>query len=229
MTMYELVLPPNLSMQGLNAFFTTKDTAFADLSELLERELNVKADIFMPIQKHTNTVHLLEKDHEPVTADAVITSEKNVLIGIKVADCVPILLYDKARGVIAAVHAGWRGTAGGILINTLEAMSEAFGSMPGDILAAVGPSIKGCSYEVDEEVKSLVMKTSGDGGYFKKAGDKYLLDLPLANKVQAMSAGMSEDNIWLSDECTFCSPHKYHSYRRSASDEGRQGGFIVMC
>jgi len=226
--MDNIVTPPNLSMQGVNAFFSTIETSSIEPVELLRHKFNVNADIFMPTQKHTDRVHLLGPDMSPVTADAVITAEKNILIGVKAADCVPMLIFDNVKKVIGAVHAGWRGTSGGIIIRTVDALKKSFGSTPEDLLIAVGPSIKGCSYEVNGEVKSSVTKATGRGGYFRRAGDKYFIDLPEANKLQAVSAGIPERNIWTSEDCTFCNPEIYHSYRRSGEGAGRQGGFIVM-
>lgn len=215
-------------MPGVRAFFSTKMMPDTGLEQLLQEEFDIKADICLPKQKHTDKVHILESDIEQVTADAVITSRKNILIGVKVADCVPILLFDNERKVMGAVHAGWRGTSSGILKNSIETMQKKFNSRPEDIKAAIGPSIKGCSYEVDKDVMSAVMSASGEGDHIRKADDKYFIDLSVANRLQALSTGVPEHNIWLSDECTFCNPEKFYSYRYSGNAAGRQGGFIVM-
>lgn len=215
-------------MPEVMAFFSTKTLSDISIERLLLDELCIEAHVYIPIQKHTDKVHVLGSDMERVVADAVITSNKNVMIGIKVADCVPILLFDKKAGVAGAVHAGWRGTSAGILKRTIEMMQSEFGSLPEDIMAAIGPSIKGCSYEVDDNVMKAVRSASGDGGYIKEAGEKYFIDLAHANRLQAISSGIPEDNIWLSDECTFCNSEKFHSYRYSGEKAGRQGGFIMM-
>jgi YfiH family protein len=224
-----LILPPNISDADVKAFFSTKEISDSDPGKLLTDEFGLNAGVYIPIQKHTDKVYLLEEDAGPVIADAVITQRKNILIGIKVADCVPILLFDKKRMGIGAVHAGWRGTVSEILKRTIEAMQDRFSSAAEDIMVAIGPSIKGCSYEVNEDVRDAVMKATGEGDYFRKAGDRYLLDISEANKLQAISMDVPDGNIWLSDECTFCKDEKYHSFRRSGEKAGRQGGFIVMC
>ncbi|MDH4027852.1 MAG: polyphenol oxidase family protein, partial [Nitrospirota bacterium] len=149
------ITPPNLDSSELKAFFTTRtltDGKEHHISDALADELGVpKGDIFMPSQKHTGSVHVLGPDPAPVVADAVVTSRKNVFIGVLVADCVPVLLYDPAKEVAGAVHAGWRGTAQRILMNTIRTMHEKFLCSASDILVAIGPSIKQCSYEVGEE------------------------------------------------------------------------------
>ena len=226
-----LVKPPNIDQSGVRAFFTTKDVCKGGRpsKKLLSEEFNISEDnIYLPVQEHTNKVHLLESGLGPVVADAVITARKNLLVGVLVADCVPVLLYDKEKEVIGAVHAGWRGTAGRILPDTIKMMHEKFCSSPLNISVAIGPSIKQCCYEVGEEVTERVLAATGDGDYFFKKDGSCFVDIAFANKVQALDAGVIPENIWLSGECTFCNPDKYHSYRYSKENAGRQGGFIGM-
>ena len=226
-----LIEPPNLTSSDTTAFFTTRN--FFDnnntIKEVLVNNFNISKDnIYLPVQKHTNKIHLLESNSEPEIADAVVTKRKNVFIGVLVADCVPVLLCDSNKGVIGAVHAGWRGTAKGILKNTIIAMQENFNCAARDILIALGPSIRKCSYEVGRDVQREVKRATGEGDYYSKREDGYFIDLSSANKIQALMEGISEDNIWQSDDCTFCNPHKYYSYRYSSGSTGRQGGFIGM-
>jgi len=226
-----LIEPANIASLNVRAFFTTKNVSKNNdsIKEVLAREFNIsKDDIYLPIQKHTSNIHVLESGREPVIADAVVTNERNIFIGILVADCVPVLLYDGRKGTIGAVHAGWRGTVKQILKDTIDLMCHRFNSSPGDISVAIGPSIRGCSYEVGEDVVSEVQKATGKGDYCRIMHNKYYVDLASANKVQAISLGISQENIWQSDDCTFCNPHKYYSYRYSGGSAGRQGGFIGM-
>ena len=223
--------PPNIVSLNVKAFFTTKIFVnnHGDINDALRKELNIAEDnIYLPIQKHTNKIHILDSDNKPVIADAVVTDKKYVLIGILVADCVPILLHDKSRGIIGAVHAGWRGTATQILKKTIVMMQERFRSLPEDISVAIGPSIRQCSYEVDEDVNIAVQEATGEGDYYRRQGNKFYVDLSSANRIQALSMGIPSQNIWQSDECTFCKPEKYYSYRYSGGSSGRQGGFIGM-
>lgn len=225
------IKPPNIISSNVRAFFTMKNSVDGNdnLCESLAKRLEISKDkIYLPVQKHTDKIHILGADCEPVIADAVVTDRKNILVGVIVADCVPILLYDNDKGVIGAVHAGWRGTAEQILINTINIMHTHFHCLPEDISLAIGPSIRQCSYEVDSEVKTAVERATGEGEYYTKKGDKYFVDLPSANRIQALSSGISEDNIWQSEDCTFCNPDKYHSYRYNGGMAGRQGGFIGM-
>lgn len=222
--MNRLIFPENLRGH-VTAFFTGKNpgAGIKEIAVLLK--FRVPA-FYLPIQKHTGKVIVLESSREPVVGDAVITRETGVLIGVQVADCLPILVYDRKTDVIGAVHAGWRGTSEGILKNTLRTMMDRFRSDISDILVAIGPSIKSCCYEVGYDVVHPVSRASGDGEYVFSMGEKYYLDLPTANKLQALSMGVPEAGIWISGECTFCNPDKYFSYRYAKGPTGRQGGFI---
>jgi hypothetical protein len=158
----------------------------------------------------------------------VITDRKGVVIGVQGADCVPILLHDRRTGATGAVHSGWRGTAAEILKKTIGAMGGRFSSSPSDITIAIGPAIRWCCYGVGYEVIEAVKKATGAGDYFMMKGEKYCLDLPMANRYQAVAAGVLPENIWMSEDCTFCLPEKYYSYRFAKGPTGRQGGFIVV-
>jgi|Deesub1362A_J573_1020465.scaffolds.fasta_scaffold01192_14 hypothetical protein len=218
----DVIRPPNLYYPDLDAFFTTKDTD--------ERPFGRFKGLFVPIQRHTDIIYILDRDvDDGVVADAVITRVRGVLIGVRVADCVPILLYDRMNGVIGVVHAGWRGTAKGILKRAIQVMCGVFGSSTGEIIIAIGPSIRGCCYEVGRDVIGQVEGATGDGGYYRRGpNDRFYLDLSKANMIQALSTGISSENIWVSDECTSCNPERFFSYRRSCGSNGRQGGYIGM-
>jgi YfiH family protein len=231
--MKRAIEPPNFISSRIKAFFTKK--IFADgnkhFNEIIAREFDIPIDnIYLPIQKHTNKIHVLKSkaDLEPVVADAVVTAERNMLIGVLVADCVPVLLYDRKKEVAGAVHAGWRGTSANILKNTIEVMKDRFNSSVEDLSIAIGPSIRKCCYEVGKDVHAAIQNSAGKGEYSRKLGEKYFVDLSLANKIQALNVGVPQDNIWQSDECTFCNPGKFFSYRFSQDYRGRQGGFIGM-
>ena len=229
--MGSIVKPLNIDSSNVRAFFTTKDICkgVRPTKKLLSEEFNIpENNIYLPIQEHTNKIQILDSGLEPVVADAVITNKKKILIGVLVADCVPILLYDSEKEVIGAVHAGWRGTAMRILPDTIRMMQESFGSSPSNILAAIGPSIRKCCYEVGEEVTGKLLSATGDGDYYLNSNGSSFVDIALANKMQVKDAGVLPENIWLSGECTFCNPNKYNSYRYSKENAGRQGGFIGM-
>lgn len=162
--------------------------------------------------------------------DGIITDQSGVMIGICVADCYPILLLDPEKRVVAALHAGWQGTARGIARKGVEAMADVFGSRPGNILAAIGPGIGACCYEVDAPVKDaftagghtwdLIATPAGTG--------KWQLDLSAANRQQLLLAGLRERNVEEARVCVSCTPDLYFSYRRDQGETGRQMGFIML-
>lgn len=184
--------------------------------------------LYLPVQKHTDRVAVIDGNPEPTIADAVITKKRGLFVGVQVADCLPILLFDPRVQAVGAVHAGWRGTAAGILKKTIALMSKRFGTAPSDLTVALGPGIRGCCYQVGHEVVEAVEKATGKGDYATvRSGSRYV-DLAAANILQARSAGVVSGNIWLSPDCTHCLPEKYYSYRFTKGIAGRQYGFIGM-
>lgn len=212
---------PEIFGRGVTAFFTGRDPG-------VDIELKEGKRLYMPEQKHTCDVMVLSPDLGIKVSDAVVTARRDVLIGVQVADCVPIVLYDRKNGVVGAVHAGWRGTAQGILKKTIRVMQDSYQSEPGDILMAIGPAIRWCCYQVGGDVLEAVSKETGKGEYHLERDGALCLDLPSANRHQAISVKIPEENMWLSDECTYCYPEKFYSYRYSKGPTGRQGGFIGM-
>jgi YfiH family protein len=210
---------------GVKAFFTSKSLG-AEINKISNILSIKKEDIFLPIQRHTDKVLVIESDLESKVADAVVTKRKGILIGVQVADCVPVLLFDRKKSIIGSVHAGWRGTAAQIVKKTIKLMVEDFNSSPDDIIIAFGPSIRWNCYYVGYEVKDAVCKATGNGKYHVKTDGGYCIDLSSANMLQALSMSIPEKNIWSSNECTYCNPDKYYSYRYSNGCAGRQGGFI---
>jgi YfiH family protein len=219
------LIKPEIFNGEVKAFFTRKllGANIGKISNLLSISMQ---DIYLPVQKHTDRVLVLQSDLAPVTADAVVTQRKGILLGVRVADCVPILLYDRRESVIGAVHAGWRGTASQIIKKTVRTMVELFGTSPKDIMAAIGPSIRWQCYDVGSEVKEAVCEATGEGKYCMPEKDKYFIDLSSANRIQALSSGIPGENIWSSGECTRCNPDAFYSYRYSRTYAGSQGGFI---
>ncbi|KAF0144374.1 MAG: hypothetical protein FD156_1925 [Nitrospirae bacterium] len=221
----EILIFPKIFGSHVTAFFTGKSPG-ADLDRISNIAPVSKEKIYLPIQKHTDKVLLLNSDFSPKIADAVITKNKGILISVQVADCVPVLLCDMKKSVIGAVHAGWRGTAAEILKKTINSMCDKFSSVPEDIKIAIGLSIRLCCYHVGYDVLEAVIKATGSGDYHNQKTDAYCLDLAAANKYQAMSAGIPEKNIWMSQECTYCNPDRFYSYRYAKGSTGRQCGFI---
>ncbi len=223
----DIIKPRIFNHSGLKAFFSTASFK-TEIDNIAGYAGISRNNVYLPVQKHSGKIYVLESDMEPAAADAVLTERKGVLIGIRVADCVPILLYDRKKHLIGAVHAGWRGTSKQILKNTIMTMQEKFSSSAPDILIAIGPSIRKCCYIVGNEVKEEIEKVAEGDGYYSKKDGRHYIDLSSVNVLQSLSAGVPHQNIWQSDECTFCNPEKFFSYRYSNESAGRQGGFIIM-
>lgn len=153
--------------------------------------------------------------------DALVTNLENVPLLLFYADCVPVLLADTRRRVIGLAHAGWRGTAAQIAAKTVQVMGERFGSDPADIVAAIGPSIGACCYEVDDYVRD---KFSGYEEFFAAKGNgRYQLDLQGVNKQQLMECGVAAGNIVVANVCTACNSDLFCSYRAEQGKTGRMG------
>jgi YfiH family protein len=150
-------------------------------------------------------------------ADALISNTPGIPIGIKTADCVPVLLADPVHRAVAAVHAGWRGTVASIVSAAIRRMSREFGVRAEDLHAAIGPSIGSCCYEVGPEVAAE----------FGIRTDHHVhLDLWQINRKQLEAAGLDPANISVSGECTCCGRERYHSYRRDREAAGRMVSWI---
>ncbi len=190
-------------------------------------------DIVLANQTHSNNISIIEtnqtlgweKHNDAINdCDALITNQKNILIGVLTADCVPILLFDKTKEIIAAIHAGWKGSRDEILLKTVQKMSEVFGSNPKDIYAVVAPSIGSCCYEVGSDVA----KNFSDDVKQNMQNEKYMLDLKMENYNQLINAGLQKENIEVSDRCTSCGNDRFFSYRKEQGCSGRFLSFIGM-
>ena len=153
-------------------------------------------------------------------ADGFVTSVPGVFVAVKTADCQPILFADTKNRVVGACHAGWRGAAHGIAAKTVEKMISE-GARAENVIAALGPCIMPCCFEVREDfIKEL---QSIDGQLMKfitERGGGFYADLPGINKYFLLSSGIRPDNIYVSGECTCCDEEKYFSHRRDGSRRG---------
>lgn len=205
---------------------------------LLSRSLGIDPDrLIFPKQTHSATVKTITSDFFKAgedeqknflkETDAVMTSLAGVCIAVKTADCVPVLLYDPQRKVIAAIHAGWRGTVQNIVVETISRMTAIFGSQPSDLFAAIGPSIGPGIYEVGREVWDLFPSEFYRTGHPSRP-DKRLLDLWKANHHQLMGTGIPSFQIEIARICTFSDPVRFYSARRDGAQTGRMGTGIMM-
>jgi hypothetical protein len=147
--------------------------------------------------------------------DALIENTPGAFVAVRTADCIPILLVDERLRVVAAVHAGWRGTAAGIVLRALERMRETFGTEPAAVHAAIGPGIGPCCYEVGPEVAAQF-----------GAQGKTHLDLPGENRRQLIETGVTPQRIYTSNLCTKCRGEDFHSFRRDGEAAGRLFAFV---
>ena len=152
--------------------------------------------------------------------DALVTNQPGLVIGIRTADCVPILLLDPKTRAVAAIHAGWRGTASGIVVRTIDKLQAEYASAPRDLFATIGPAIRPCCYEVSADVADRFRTQFPEWGARKNDG-KQMLDLPEANRRQLVAAGLSPDQLFDSGLCTHCLPDQLFSYRREPENPSR--------
>ncbi len=157
-----------------------------------------------------------DRDSEQSRCDALATNRAGVLVGVKTADCVPVLLGDPLTGACAAVHAGWRGTLAGIVGRVLSRMAEEFGTRAGDVRACIGPAALGCCYEVGPEVVAAFRESFSyaDALFTPTREGHALADLHRANTEQLVESGVRPERIHALALCTMCRADLFFSYRR---------------
>jgi YfiH family protein len=167
---------------------------------------------------------------ETVRCDALTTNAAGVLVGVKTADCVPVLLGDARTGAVAAVHAGWRGTLASIVLRALERMAAEYGTHPQDVRAAVGPAAGVCCYEVGAEVIEAFREkfTDAESLLVRTRAGHARIDLPEANRRQLISAGVAPERAHLLPLCTICRTDLFFSYRREKRLHGRTGRLLAV-
>ncbi|MDR3240054.1 MAG: peptidoglycan editing factor PgeF [Clostridiales bacterium] len=163
-------------------------------------------------------------------ADGLYAHEPDVAIVTFFADCVPLFFLDPRQKVIAAAHAGWRGTAARIGAITAETLRAVYGCNPQDILAGIGPSIGPCCFQVDAPVAETFSALPGYEAFVKgpSADQKYTVDLWNCNKMTLLAAGLLEKNIDCDPICTCCHPELFYSHRRDGERRGSMAGLITL-
>lgn len=232
----------------LNLGFTEWDSRenVVNNRELFQSALGAGGATFVPLKQfHSAVVRFFEgPPSEACRGDASCANAPGLLLGVQTADCVPILLVDPKKLAVAAIHAGWRGTLARIAQKTVGEMCVKFGSKPTDILAALGPAIGGCCYEVGTELVTEFTSQFADAeDYFDelRTGEEpnplqwlnmmppghqppprnVRLDLRKANRAQLLAARLRDANIFVSDLCTACHTDLVFSYRKEAERSGR--------
>lgn len=157
--------------------------------------------------------------------DALVTDQPGIMVAVRTADCVPILMHDPKRRVVAAVHAGWRGAVAGIVSKTLELLQSRFGSCLEHVRISIGPSAGVCCYEVDEPVLDHLYQGFPDWNKVVRTREegKRHLDLKALVKEQALALGAAPKSITTINLCTICHEDLFFSYRR----EGKVNGTMV--
>lgn len=204
---------------------------------LLTRAFGITQEKLVTVkQVHGSDILVIDEPNDDVShflgieCDAIITNQPGIMIGVCVADCAPILLLDQENRIIAAVHAGWKGTASKLITKTVAGMKSQFDSNPKKLQAVIGPCIGKCCYEVDTPVRQAFIQNGLDwDGCSEQSGDGvWRLDLSAANRGLLIGAGVPEARIKVSEMCVCCHRELFFSYRRDGADTGRQMGFIML-
>lgn len=246
----------------LNLGITEEDTreAVAQNRRIFLRAINaVNGRETLPYvsakQVHSAVIHhITAVPDQPLTGDGLITNLPGIVLTVRTADCIPVLIADRKRKAIGAFHAGWRGTFARIVEKGVGEMRAKFGSEPKDLVAAIGPGVHRCCYEVDEDFKHrwqaqfayadelfeevfdsnslhlkypLLFMNQRAPGHGAPAM-KLHLDLIEANRRQLLDAGVAEKNIWVSDLCTSCRTDLLFSHRAEHGKTGRMMAAIAI-
>jgi YfiH family protein len=223
---------PRLADAGFRHGFALR-TVGADAPRLAEL-VGVATPVYQVRQVHGGRAVAATGSLEDVArieADAVVSAEATRPVGVRVADCVPVLVGDTGTGVVAAIHAGWRGVVAGVVAAALDAVRARGGAMAGRAMAAIGPSIGACCFEVGCDVADAIAAACGDRAVVRLAtaaagSDKAMVDLRRAVRAQLRTAGLADVDIDDVPGCTRCDTTAFYSYRREPG-EGRQLAVIA--
>ncbi len=188
----------------------------------------------LALQVHGTDIRIVRTPEDigdsEVHADAVISDLDGVLAAAKTADCVPVLIGDPVTRAYAAIHAGWRGTAQSIVQVAVDMMRTVYGSVPADLITAIGPAACGRNYEVGREVIEMFKGNLAEGGrYFSPTREGHaLVDLHAANRDQLLASGVAAANISVAPFCTMERSDLFFSYRREKGDFGRTGRLLSV-
>ena len=192
-------------------------------------------DLLLIKQVHESTVAVASHDRSrpwsKPAADIIVSDDSSSAIAVRVADCVPVLLAEETGRVVAAVHAGWRGTARRAVIAGVNAMWERFGVRPQRLIAAIGPSIGPCCYEVGQSTRTAFSEAGHHEdllrAWFAPApAGKYHLDLWRATRDQLEGAGVPPSRVHSADLCTQTHAEIFHSYRAHGEQAGRMAAVV---
>jgi YfiH family protein len=179
------------------------------------------------LERQPREVHDRDDSGDRPAADIVVSNDPSLVLAVQAADCVPLLLADRRSGAVAAVHAGWRGTAAGAAVVAVHALRSHFDARARDLVAAIGPSIGPCCYEVGPELRDAFL----EAGHQRDEVDRWFqpsgrLDLWAANRDQLVRAGIPADAVHVARLCTRDDAARLCSYRRDGAAAGRMAAAI---
>lgn len=180
-------------------------------------------DVALMRQVHGADVRIVDHGGVSDSTDGIFTTRNGLLLGVRVADCVPVLFHDTARGVIGAVHCGWRPIAADILERSLALMHREWGSHPGDVQVVLGPSAGACCYEVGGEITERFAPES-----LSRRDGRVYADLHAEIAGRLIRAGVSGGNLESISRCTICHGAEFFSHRRDGRSSGRMMGYIML-
>ena len=222
----------NYSSFNVNRYCGDSEDDIARNLDALKTILGV-GQVFMPHQVHGTEVlqvrHSVPWDgmaEDIEGVDALMTDVRGISIGVSTADCVPVLLYDEARHAAAAIHAGWRGTVKRIVEKTVASMQNAYGTLPGQLKAVIGPGISLEAFEVGDEVYDQFREAGFPMELMARRFAKWHIDLPLCNRLQLEAMGVRQ--VKMSGICTFRQSETYFSARKLGINSGRILTGIVL-
>jgi YfiH family protein len=180
-------------------------------------------EIAVPQQVHGSMVLQADAPGRYPACDGLVTATPRIFLCVTFADCVPILLYDPKLRVVAAVHAGWRGTVAAVVRLAIHALTDLFRVSPEDLRVFIGPAADSCCYFVGEDIAG---KFPGD--CVRENGGRWYVDLKKANRRHLVESGIDEEHIEISPFCTISNPSLFHSYRRERERSGRMMAVIGL-
>ena len=169
-----------------------------------------------------------------INTDGLTTNKKDKALSLTFADCTPIYLYDKQQKIIGNIHSGWKGTTKKIAKKSIEFMKEKYNSNPEDIICVIGPTIRKCHFEVQQDVKDIFynefkyMQDIDNIIEYNEKTKSYFIDTVLINKNLLKEEGIIEENIIDSKVCTYCNSNIMHSYRKEGKKSGRNAALICL-
>ncbi len=227
------------TLRNSNLDFRTNSPKEKESYKILCEELDIDyGSLCMPIQVHSSNVKCIGEDLSQIdlkATDGLITSNKNLALATKNADCILFIVYDSKNKVLANIHSGWRGTFSKILEKTITKMRDIYNTNPEDLVVAISPSIRKDHFEVDEDVAKLCEEifsfTNKTDEFIEKADikegkQKYKIDTIQINKILLENLGVKAENIIDSNLCSVCNQDIFNSYRAQGMDANRN---ILLC